>query len=151
MYLPLLVVHSCLRWIALALLLYSIYRAFGGYIANGKFLGSDNALRHWTATVLQVQMTIGLILYFNSPFVSAYMNNVSDEAESSFFALVHSGLMFTAVVIISIGSAMAKRQPTDQQKYKTMLVWFCIGLLIILVAIPWPFSPLAQRPYFRIS
>jgi cbb3-type cytochrome oxidase subunit 3 len=30
-----------------------------------------------------------------------------------------------------------------------MLVWFTIALIIIFIAIPWPFSPFANRPYFR--
>jgi hypothetical protein len=30
-----------------------------------------------------------------------------------------------------------------------MALWFTAALLLILVAIPWPFSPFAQRPYLR--
>src|SRR3712207_6928027 len=58
--------------------------------------------------------------------------------------------IFTAIVLITIGSASAKRQSADQQKFKTMLIWFSVGLVVILVAIPWPFSPLAARPYLRL-
>ena len=63
--------------------------------------------------------------------------------------MIHSSLMLTAIVLITIGSAKAKRKPTDQEKFKTMLVWFSIALLIIFIAIPWPFSPFANRPYYR--
>ncbi|HZY79545.1 MAG TPA: hypothetical protein VFE50_08485 [Cyclobacteriaceae bacterium] len=148
MYSSLLIIHNLFRWIAFLLLLYAIYRAFTGYRSNNPFSAADNSFRHWTATVLQVQLMIGFILYFNSPFVQAYWNNSGDD---TFFAIVHAALMFTAVTIVSVGSAMAKRKTTDLEKFKTMLTWFGIGLLIILIAIPWPFSPLAQRPYLRIS
>jgi hypothetical protein len=57
--------------------------------------------------------------------------------------------MTVAVVLITIGSAMAKRQQTDHGKFKTMALWFLLGLIVILIAIPWPFSPLANRPYIR--
>jgi hypothetical protein len=57
--------------------------------------------------------------------------------------------MFVAIVLITIGSAKAKRKSNDTQKFKTMLIWFSIALLIIFIAIPWPFSPLANRPYIR--
>jgi hypothetical protein len=70
-------------------------------------------------------------------------------SEQTFFRFVHISLMLTSVVLITIGSAKAKRIETSRLKYKTMLIWFSIALLIILVAIPWPFSPLANRPYFR--
>jgi hypothetical protein len=69
--------------------------------------------------------------------------------EHLFFRLVHISLMVIAVVIITIGSASARRMGKDKLKYKTMLLWFSIALLIILTAIPWPFSPLVQRPFFR--
>jgi hypothetical protein len=57
--------------------------------------------------------------------------------------------MFTAIIVITIGSAMAKRKATDRERFKTMLTWYAIALLIIFLAIPWPFSPFANRPYFR--
>jgi hypothetical protein len=61
----------------------------------------------------------------------------------------HSLMMIVAIVIITIGSAKAKRKPTDIEKFKTMAIWFSIGLFIILVNIPWPFSPFASRSFFR--
>jgi hypothetical protein len=57
--------------------------------------------------------------------------------------------MLAAITIITIGSALAKRKQSDPEKFKTMLLWFAPGLLIIFLAIPWPFSPLANRPYFK--
>jgi hypothetical protein len=154
MYLPLLIVHNIFRWIALSMLSYTICRAYLGYRSNRNFSSDDNALRHWTATVLQLQMVVGLVLYFNSPFVAAFWAEQSDRnigETNGFFAALHLPLMFLAVTVLSIGSALAKRKSTDMLKYKTMLLWFSVALLIILISIPWPFSPLAQRPYFRIS
>ena len=152
MYLTLLTIHNAMRWIVLVLLLYGIYCAFLGYRTKSIFSAGDNALRHWTATALQLQMVIGFVLYFNSPFVSAFWAdaNMRSLSPEGFFAIVHLSLMLVAVTVLSVGSALAKRRPTDDHKYKTMLTWFVTSLLIILIAIPWPFSPLAQRPYIRI-
>ncbi|MEJ7740420.1 MAG: hypothetical protein WKF97_23625 [Chitinophagaceae bacterium] len=61
----------------------------------------------------------------------------------------HITMMLTAIIVITIGSAKTKRKSTDQEKFKTMATWFTIGLLIILTSIPWPFSPLTSRPFFR--
>jgi hypothetical protein len=57
--------------------------------------------------------------------------------------------MIIAIIIITIGSAKAKRKQAENEKFKTMAIWFTIGLLVILANIPWPFSPLTSRPYFR--
>ena len=69
--------------------------------------------------------------------------------DMAFLGLIHSSLMLIAIVLITIGSAISKRKQTDTEKFKTMLVWFSVAFIIIFVAIPWPFSPLASRPYFR--
>jgi hypothetical protein len=152
MYSTLLNFHSVVRWFVLVSLIYSIYRAYIGYTQNKSFSSADNAWRHWTATIAHIQLIIGIILYIKSPIVQYFWSNFSKAISNSgmtFFALIHSFLMITSVVIVTIGSALAKRKPTAKQKYKTMLVWFSIALIIIFTAIPWPFSPLANRPYFR--
>jgi lauroyl/myristoyl acyltransferase len=48
-------------------------------------------------------------------------------------------MMLIAIVLITIGSAKAKRQTDDSQKYKKLAIWFGIALVLILAAIPWPF------------
>lgn len=153
MYSTLLVLHSLIRWLVLAFLLYAIYRAFVGLANDRTFSKSDNAFRHWTATVAHIQLMIGIILYTQSPLVK-YFWKVKESSfqnvELTFYGLIHIILMLTAIVVITIGSAKAKRQQTDKKKFKTIIVWFTIGLILIFVAIPWPFSPLSGRPYFRI-
>ena len=57
--------------------------------------------------------------------------------------------MTLAVVLITIGSSAAKRQVTDTARFRTLAIWMGIGFLILFAAIPWPFSPLAQRPLLR--
>jgi hypothetical protein len=64
----------------------------------------------------------------------------------SFFALIHLALMLTAIVVMTIGASLAKRQDIDCQKFRPTALYFGIAFLLILMAIPWPFSPLAARP-----
>jgi cytochrome bd-type quinol oxidase subunit 2 len=152
MYQALTFYHTFFRWIVLLILVYAIYRSYRGYATGAAFTRTDNAVRHWTATIAHIQLTLGMILYFQSPVIKYFWSNFKEASKNSdalFFSLIHMFLMLTAVVIITIGSAMAKRKPTDREKFRTMLIWFSIALAIILIAIPWPFSPLANRPYFR--
>lgn len=152
MYSSLLFYHNLLRWIALLALVYACARAFSGYIHKKPFGIFDNKIRHWTATILHIQLLVGMILYFQSPVVRYFNNTLASSIKSlehSFFGLLHPVLMLIAIIIITIGSAKSKRQVTSNAKFKTMLIWFSIGLLIILMIIPWPFSPLAARPYLR--
>lgn len=152
MYPTFFVLHNFLRWLVLLSLLYSVYRAFTGYKHNLPFGKRDNAIRHWTATIAHVQLVIGFVLYIQSPIVTYFWKHKSEavhQPEVVFFSLLHIALMLLAVVLITIGSAMAKRKTGDRARYKTMLIWFGLGLAIIFLAIPWPFSPLASRPYIR--
>jgi len=50
--------------------------------------------------------------------------------------------MLVAITVITIGSALAKIKPTVKEKFKTILIWFTVALLIIFMAITWPFFPL---------
>lgn len=152
MHQTLLTLHSLNRWLVLLGLLYTIYISWNGYRSNKVFSGLDNTARHLTATISHVQLLLGLYLYMISPIVKfnvAEGQGAGLVSEHLFFRLIHISLMVISIVLITIGSAKAKRAVSDNLKFKTVLVWFTIALVIILIAIPWPFSPLAGRPFFR--
>lgn len=152
MYQSLTFLHSTMRWLVLISLIISLYKAYRGYFRKETFSKADDAIRHWTATIAHLQLMLGITLYFQSPIIKYFLNNFSTAKESFdllFFGMIHSLLMLVAVIIITIGSALAKRKAESSEKFKTMLIWYTIALLIIFIAIPWPFSPLANRPYFR--
>lgn len=152
MYQTLTFLHSILRWLVLFSLLYSIFRAYKGYFSSGQFLKSDNAIRHWTATIAHIQLVLGIILYSQSPIIKYFWNNFEEAKESFdvlFFGMIHITLMLLAIILITIGSSISKRKTTDRDKFKTILIYYLIALVIIFIAIPWPFSPFANRPYLR--
>ena len=113
MYQSLLYYHSIIRWFVLASLIISIFKAYRGYFQNLKFSKLDNLIRHWTATIAHLQLVIGLILYSQSPIIKYFWKNL-DEAvnnlEALFYSLLHMILMLSAIVLITIGSAMANKE-----------------------------------------
>ncbi|PUZ20894.1 hypothetical protein GA0116948_11815 [Chitinophaga costaii] len=151
MYFFLLVLHSFMRWLVLVILVYAIFTAAQGLVKKQPFSNNANVIRHCTATIAHLQLVLGITLYFQSPAVKFLLSDSPATLvnEGTFFRYIHISLMLVAVVVITIGSSRAKRMENDPQKYKTMLTWFSIGLLLILIAIPWPFSPLAHRPFIR--
>ncbi|WP_212004487.1 hypothetical protein [Chitinophaga sp. HK235] len=152
MYSTLIFLHSAARWLVVGSLFYAIYRAYTGYRSGRPFTETDNAIRHWTATIAHIQLVIGMILYTQSPIIQFFWKSPVTEPhlfEHLFFALIHLILMLTAIVLLIAGSAITKRKKTDQEKFRSMLLWFTIAFFILFVAIPWPFSPLSHRPYFR--
>ncbi|MDH6253765.1 cytochrome bd-type quinol oxidase subunit 2 [Chryseobacterium sp. H1D6B] len=152
MYQTLTFLHSSFRWLVLLSLLYAVFRAYKGYSSKSVFSKTDDSVRHWSATIAHVQLILGITLYSQSPMIKYFWKNFNTAKESFdllFFGLIHIFLMLVSIVLITIGSALAKRKETDREKFKTQLIWFTTALIIIFIAIPWPFSPLANRPYFR--
>jgi hypothetical protein len=152
MYPWLLFVHSICRWLVVASLLYAISVALRGYIGRRTFTPANNLLRHATATIAHVQLTIGFILYFQSPFVAYFRAHYEEAIQQPgylFFGVIHIMLMTLSVVLITITSSVTKRAESDQRKFLLMSVGFSIAFILIFIAIPWPFSPLSHRPYLR--
>lgn len=152
MYSTLLALHSICRWLVLASLLFAIFRGLQGWLNKKQFTRIDNLVRHSTATIAHIQLILGIGLYFTSPLTNYFLNNFKvavHERDARFFGMEHSFMMLLAIIIITIGSAKSKRKQTDNDKFKTMLIWFTIGLIIIITSIPWQFSPFTSRPYFR--
>lgn len=152
MYLFLLALHSLIRWLVLFSLLFALYRAYRGWLGKKTYTQFDNLSRLGAATTAHVQLVIGLALYFISPIVRYFLSHFSvavHEREIRFFGMEHITMMLTAIVIITIGSAKARRKASDKEKFRTMAIWFTIGLLLILSSIPWSFSPLTSRPNVR--
>jgi hypothetical protein len=152
MFSVLLFFHSLFRWFVLGSLLYAIYRAYRGCYNLVPFTKIDNSIRHWTATTAHIQLMLGIIIYSKSDTVKPLFRAIANTGhitEPVFFGVIHISMMLSAIIVITIGSARAKRQATHHEKFRTMLIWFSIALALIFIAIPWPFSPFAHRPYLR--
>lgn len=152
MYAYLLSLHSIMRWLVLASLLYAIFRAVSGLRSGWTFTKTDDAARNWAATIAHAQMALGIWLYCISPVITYFFSDFSVAVKNRdvrFFGMEHSLMMVTAVVLITVGSIKVKRQIVDKQKFRMMLVWYVIALLVILSSIPWSFSPMVSRPLWR--
>jgi hypothetical protein len=100
--------------------------------------------------ISHLQLLLGFWLYFHSPVINGYYQyKPRGWNDGVFFAIVHFGLMSTAIVLLTIGAALAKRETDDRKRVKILFRYFLSALILIFVAIPWPFSPLATRPWIR--
>lgn len=97
---------------------------------------------------VHIQFVIGLILYFVSPIVRMALSDMGGAMKNSelrFWSVEHTLMMLVAIVMITIGYSKAKRSELSGHKF--IAIFYLIGLLVILAAIPWPFSA-HPRPYF---
>ncbi len=152
MYTGLLHTHSLVRWIMLILLIMTVLRSYNGWKSKRSFTPGDKKMVLFTLIFSHVQLLIGFLLYMVSPIVKAALNDMGaamKDKMSRFYAVEHISIMIIAILLITIGNAMAKRTTNDTDRFKKIFIYFFIGLLLILVSIPWPFQMVgAGRGWF---
>ena len=134
--------HSGLRWIVLILLVAAIARAMSRRGGGTVYPGKDKLALFGLISV-HIQLLLGLLLYlWLSPYgVAADIPAGDDGGVAQYYNWVHWWLMIIAVVLITVGYSKAKRQAELNVGWKTIAVYYGVGLLIIFAAIPWPFYP----------
>ncbi len=129
--------HSGLRWVALVLIVGAIINSMLSKSRN-TYEKKDKLLNLFAMISLHLQLTIGLILYFVSDkvqFSAGWMKNTLLR----FYGMEHVLLMLLAIIIVTIGRRKAENASEAAQKHGKIMVWYAIGLLLILAGIPWPF------------
>ncbi len=141
MYQGLLHAHSGLRWVVLFAIVYAIYDSIVGKNSGKKF--SDSKLAGTLAVAsIHLQFVLGLAIYFQSPWYKMLKEmggSVMSDSVARFYTVEHPIMMLIAVLIATIGNAKAKKASTDTAAFQKRLLWFSIALLVIFIAIPWPF------------
>ncbi len=139
--------HSGLRWIVLLLLIVTSVKAIAGYAGKKTYLPVDKKLASFTVMFFHLQVVLGFVLFFGNKW-HLLMGEMKD-ASIRFFTVEHSLGMLLAAVLLTIGSAKAKRASSDEKKFKTIAWMFTIALIIVLACIPWPFRAMfASRGWF---
>ncbi len=138
--------HSINRWLVLIAGCYAIFIYARGCF--GRHAWTEAARRPGVvfAMLFDIQLVLGLILYFVfSPITTKGFAYVMENPASRFFVMEHSVMMLLALIFIHAGGSMIKKAKPDA-KYKRAVIFYGIALLIILIAIPWPFMPGYGRP-----
>jgi hypothetical protein len=137
-----LIIHNILRWAVLLLGIWTLINALTGVLSKRNYTGSDNKANLFFMISCDIQLLLGLILYFNGMWFDNLKNNTAEVMKNGvlrFFSMEHSLMMIIAWLLVHVGRSMVKRGDTDAQKHKRSLLFFGIALLIILAMIPWPF------------
>ena len=140
-------VHSLLRYVLLILLLLSIVKSLGGWLGKKPYTDGNRKLTLFTMISAHLQLVVGLILYFISPNVKAAMTNMGAAMKQPvlrFWSVEHMSMMLIAIVLITLGNSLSKRAKDDEGKHKKTAVFFIIALMVIFLAIPWPWSEVAR-------
>lgn len=132
-------IHSVLAYVFLALILFLLFRVFQGYTQRKPFSDGIRILALFSLIFAHIQLVLGLGLYF--VFSPMGFNNLSaatmKDSIARLFALEHPLMMVLGIVFITIGYSRSKRAGNDIGKYRQLLIFYAVGLLLILSRIPW--------------
>ena len=70
MYNILLHLHSVTRWVILIFLVLALIKAFAGWFGKKPFTAADKKAALFALIFTQIQLILGFVLFFISPFVS---------------------------------------------------------------------------------
>ncbi len=134
--------HNILRWFILLFGLLAVIKAVSGVASKRNYTGSDNKISLFFMISCDIQLLLGLVLYFGNAWFDQLKANTKEVMATSmlrFFSMEHALMMIIAWILVHMGRSMVKRADTDAQKHKRSLIYFGIAMLIILAMIPWPF------------
>jgi len=125
--------HSGLRWILLILLVATIFSTFGKRDGKVPFTAQDKKLSLFTLIATHLQAVLGFGLYLMSTKVDFSSTTMSSPVHR-FFTMEHTLMMLIAIILITVGYGHAKKANA-----KKVFTYYLIALIVILIAIPWPF------------
>lgn len=133
--------HSYWAYLVLLVLVVAVVNAITGRLSKRNFTDRDLRISLFALIFTHIQLLIGLVWYFMSPwFTSMKESGMADTMGNSALrlqAVEHPLTMLVAVVLITVGWSRHKKQAEGAGKFKSIALFYSLGLLLILSRIPW--------------
>ena len=136
----------------LVLAIIAIYKSYTGMKGGKPFTAGDKKVGLFLMISAHTTLLIGLYQWLVGPWGLKNIENmgfgaVMKDDVARFYAVEHMTGMIIAIILITIGRGVSKKNIPDAAKHKKTFWFFLVALLIILVSIPWPFRAGISRPW----
>lgn len=128
--------HSGWAYLALLLLVVAVVNSVIGMTSKKEFTAKDRKIALFGLIATHIQLVVGLILYFVSPLGLASFGQMA-ESDVRIPSMEHPMVNIIAIVLITIGWSKHKKATENQAKFKSITIFYGLGLLLILSRIPW--------------
>lgn len=127
--------HSTLAIILLLALVVTIVITLVNYLGKKPYNRKIALLGLVSA---HLQFVVGVVIYFVSPLgIQSFSGENMGNSLSRLYFLEHPLMMLIGIILITVGYSKAKRLIDAQKANKTVLIFYIIGLILILFRIPW--------------
>lgn len=135
-------IHSYWAYLVLFVVLIATINAIAGNVSKKEFLPKDAKLSLYALIATHIQFLIGIILFFVSPLgltniQNSGMGTVMKDSVSRLYAVEHPLMMLLAVIFITIGYSSHKKKALASGKFKSIMIFYLIALVLMLSRIPW--------------
>lgn len=135
-------IHQYWAYVVLVIVLAATLNAIAGSLSKKEFTERSLRISLFALVVTHIQILIGLVLYFMSPLglkniSNSGMGEVMGNPTYRLFAVEHPLMMILAVILITIGYSRHKKKTTSAGMYRTLAVFYTLGLIFMLSRIPW--------------
>lgn len=135
-------IHKALFFVVMALGLAVLVKGSMGLSSKTEFTETDRKMGLFFLISNHTQLLIGLVLYlFLSPFglkaFTDFGSEVMKMADYRKIAVEHISTNIIAIVLITIGYSKNKRAINSAVRHKNALIFYGLGLVLLLSRIPW--------------
>jgi hypothetical protein len=134
-------IHSYIAYAALTILILTVINAIMGFANNKMFTPEkDFRLSLFALILSHIMLMIGLVLFFVSPSGLSAIQEFGIgglPSEARLLAVEHPFINSIALVLITIGWSRHKKFIEGKKKFKSIAVFYGLGLLLIFSRIPW--------------
>jgi len=131
--------HSSIPYLLLPALFFGILLFIFKNSQGKEFQKNDKLLALVVLILSHLQLVVGLILYFTGAKGFNYFSveGFMKDPVMRLYAVEHISVMIIAIVLITMGYSKAKRKEESAAKFKTLSIFYTLGLVLILSRIPW--------------
>lgn len=132
--------HSSMRYVLLALLIFAVLTAWQHKLKKQAYSKKLDKATLWVMILSHIQLLLGFVLYVTSPKV--LISDMAVAMKNSglrFYTVEHILGMIIAITLITVGRIQLKKMKNDEQKNQKVFLFYGIALIIIFLSIPWPF------------
>lgn len=131
--------HSLLRYLVLITIVVAAVVSWRGWLMQTPIMVWERLVTIAAMILCHVQLVIGSLLYVVN-FKAMKYTYAGFKDLLRYWKYEHAGLMILAIALITAGRLLSKRAHDEPRKQQYIAVFYTLGLLVILWAIPWPFT-----------
>lgn len=142
MYRAIYYLHSYWAYMVILVVFLATINALIGVFSKKPYGAKDFRISLFALICTHLQLLIGLILFFVSPKIVWFSENVDmglimKNSTMRMYNVEHPLLMIIAIALITIGYSKHKKKLSSAPKFKTLAVFYTLAFAAILAMIPW--------------